>query len=165
MIPLPHPFMVIPGDGSDPVYIHDRPDWHPPMLAVALVTPYVAQKWLHAGEAEFRPVVMVDHERQILAGRGIVEAAARGEGGTAAAVNMVAVDTEVAETAWTAVQAMRRAFELPETTDVPALVLSEDGGQVLGGAEALYDLRKPAVFIVLVTLPGVAGLNADGRYN
>jgi hypothetical protein len=129
------------------------------------VSPYVAQKWLHAGEAEYRPVVIVDKERQILAGRGIVAAAAAGQGASAAAVNMVAVDTAMAETAWTAVQAMRRAFALPETTDVPALVLNHGGGQVLGGAEALYDLRKPAVFIVLITLPGVAGLNADGRYN
>lgn len=159
MIPLPHSFMVIPLDGSDPVHIHEDPEQKPPMLGVALVTPYIAQKWLHAGEATYRPVVMVDRDRQILAGRSVVEDAARGaETPTSAAV--VEVGVPQAETAWTAVQAMRQAFELPKTSDVEGLVLDEDGGRVLAGAGPLYDLRKPTVMIVLIVKP-----NQDGRFN
>jgi hypothetical protein len=160
VIPLPQPFLVIPGDGSNPVHIHDRPDWHPPVLAVALVTPYIAQKWLHAGEATYRPVVMVDRDRQILAGRGVVEDTSRV--GTDSHIEAAVVELGIpqAETAWTAVQAMRQAFDQPLSTDVDGLVLDEDGGRVLGGAAALYDLRKPCVFLVLITKP-----NADGRFN
>jgi hypothetical protein len=156
--------MVVPADGSDPVHIHDRPDWHPPLVAVALVTPYIAQKWLHAGEATYQPVVVVDQDRQILAGREIVKKGSQGDLGPAAAVSMIRLGASQADTAWTAVVAMRQAFELPEETDVNGLVLDEDGGRVLGGAAALYDLRKPTVFVVVIVDPAV-DRNADGRFN
>jgi hypothetical protein len=155
---LPQPFLVVPPDGSDPVHIHEA-DPVPPVLAVTLVTPYVAQKWLHAGDPVYQPVVVHDEDFQLVAGRAVLEMATTNpQAKTPAAV--VTIGKEQADTAWTAVAAMRRAFSLPECIDTDGLVLDHDGGRVLAGAGALYDLRKPAVMVVLLVSP-----NADGRFN
>lgn len=163
-IPLPQPFMVIPLDGSDPVHIHEKPPLPPgqPVLAVTLVTPYIAQKWLHAGEPEMHAVVMQDENRCIWVGESIVQMAAAGpEVATSAAV--VRLGSTQAEVAWTAVVAMRQAFYLPESTDVDGLVLNAtNGGQVLAGGSMLYDLRKPTVFVVLLVDSATPN---DGRNN
>jgi hypothetical protein len=151
-IPLPQPFMVVPVDGSDPVHIHE---WHqdhgPALLGVTLVTPYIAQKWLHAGQPTFYPVVIQDTEEQLVAGQATLrEAVANPEAPKPAAV--IKIGTGQAETAVTAVAAMRQAYDQPERWEdgVEALILSQEGGRVLGGAQALWELRRPRVMLVLI---------------
>jgi len=56
------------------------------------------------------------------------------------------------------VEAMRKATgeteSVPDTAgDIEAVILSDDGGVVLGGAEALWDLRTNKVMLVLVINP------------
>jgi hypothetical protein len=150
--------MVIPMDGSDPIHIHEAGDPRPPLVGVGLVTPFVAQKWLHAGEPVYRPVVIHDEDYQLIAGKSVLEMA-KGAPDMRTSAAVVKLGHEQADTAWTAAQAMRIAFQLPEADDVDGLVLAHDGGQVLGGASALYDLRKPTVFIVLIVNPN------DGQWN
>jgi hypothetical protein len=65
----------------------------------------------------------------------------------------------MAETAWTAVEAMRQVYEQTASDDIEGLVLS-DTGRVLGGAGAIYDLHRPTVMIVLVVDP-----HNDVRFN
>lgn len=150
MIPLPQPFLVVPLDGSDPVHIHE---WHqeagPPMLGVALVTPYIAQKWLHAGQPTFYPVVVTDMDDHLVAGQATLrEAVTNAQAPKPAAV--VKIGGDQAESAVAAVAAMRQVYEKPESDDIEALILSQEGGRVLGGASALWDLRGTAVMLVLI---------------
>ena len=161
MIPLPSPFLVIPPDGSDPVYIHEAPDdlQRRPMLGVTLVTPRVAQMWLHAGQPVFYPVVIQcqdDDAISMVAGQKILKEAVSSSQPTPAAV--VKIGEPLADTAVAAVEAMRKATgeteSVPDTAgDIEAVILSDDGGVVLGGAEALWDLRTNKVMLVLVINP------------
>ena len=160
MIPLPQPFLVIPPDGSDPIYIHEAPPelQTRPMLGIALVDPRIAQLWLHAGQPVFYPVVMLCEEedsKALVAGQRFLRAAvAHSETAKPAAV--VKIGATQADTAVTAAYAMRQAFDMPQEEiegDNEAIILSDDGGVVLGGASELWDLRKPKVMIVLVIKP------------
>ena len=155
-IPLPYPFLVIPGDGSDPVYIHEAPQelQTKPLLGVAYVTPYIAQKWLHAGQPVFYPVVVLceadDHQEMVAGQRFLREAVAHHENAKPAAV--VKLGDPQATVACSAVAAMRMATQQPESDDAEAIILSADG-VVLGGAAELYELRKPKVMLVLIIEP------------
>jgi len=154
-VPLPYPFLVIPPDGSDPVYIHEAPkevQTHP-MLGVAYVTPYIAQKWLHAGTPVFYPVVVLcesdDGTQEMVAGQAVLRAAVA-HSANAKPAAVVKLGDPQATTACGAVAAMRIATNQPESDDAEAVILSSDGGIVLGGAEALYELRQPKVMLVLI---------------
>jgi len=162
MIPglvLPNPFLVIPPDGSDPVYIHEAPEelQRHPLLGIAYVTPYVAQRWLHTGQPVFYPVVMLceadDHQELVAGQKCLREAVANPEARKPAAV--VKLGGPQADTAVMGVAAMRQAVgettEIPDDAgDIEAVILSPEDGTVLGGAEALYELRKPKVMLVLI---------------
>lgn len=160
MIPLPQPFLVVPLDGSDPVHVHE---WHqsdgPPILGVALVTPYIAQKWLHAGPFTDYPVVIKDADEGLVAGQAALRDISA-TGTTPAAI--VNIPRAQADTAVTAVVAMRQVYEAQAESsgDIEALILSEDGGRVLGGAGSLHELRKPRTMLVLI-LPSPT--DEDGR--
>jgi len=155
MIPLPYPFLVIPGDGSDPVYIHEAPQelQTKPLLGVAYVTPYIAQKWLHAGTPVFYPVVVLcegdDGTQEMVAGQAVLRAAVA-HSANAKPAAVVKLGDPQATTACGAVAAMRIATNQPESDDAEAVILSAGDGTVLGGAEALYELRQPKVMLVLI---------------
>jgi hypothetical protein len=152
LIPLPQPFYVVPLDGSDPMPIDEAPQDMQvrPMLGVGLITPYIAQKWLRAGPPVFYPVVVVDLDDFLIAGHKTLREAEHNPKARKPAA-IVKLGQEQASTAYTAVTAMRMAFDQPESEDVEALILSDAGGRVLGGAEALYDLRQVKVMLVLIT--------------
>jgi len=147
MIPLPHPFLVIPTDG-EPFGIEVNPEQRPPILGVSLVTPYIAQRWLHAGRAGYRPVVMHDAD-YMLAGRAFVRQVAE-ESWKAGEAAVVELGTSQGDSAWHAVVAMRDVWEEEESDDVPGVVLDAAGGRVIAGASGLYELRRPLVMVVLI---------------
>lgn len=127
------------------------------------MTPYVAQKWLRNGlrGGERGPVfypVIIRGGDTVLTGREVLKSAVT----TSERVEAVVVDLGADQglVAWETAVSMRANFSLEASDDVPGVVLSESG-RVLGGASALYDLRREAVMVVLVV--GVGEEKEEGE--
>jgi hypothetical protein len=146
---LPPHFKICPAHGGDAVYLHEALDAGPPMVGVGLVTPFLARKWLGAGEPDYRPVVMINQERTVLVGAGEVrQVSSYGDGPVA--IEVVKLDDDQADTVHTEVEALRMRYEPAADDEISGLVLDEAGGRVLAGAMALRELSKPQVMVVKV---------------